>query len=90
MSNIVIDLESKKIELAENYLQILNWYKASGVWRALDRRRARQLARNTFLTLLEIDGLSEKDNLHPVKMCFDITGRLVYKPYRSALKNRAK
>lgn len=79
--------ERDKFKLAEGYLQILNYYKAGWIWRLpREKKEAKKVAREVFETILAIDGLTGV-KLHPVKTCWDITGRLIYKPYRSALKS---
>jgi hypothetical protein len=79
--------EQDKRELAWGYLQILNYYKAGWIWRLpKEKIAAKKLAKEIFYTILEIDGITGV-KLHPVKTCWDITGRLIYKPYRSALKS---
>ena len=77
--------EKDKYTLAVGYLQILNYYKAQWIWRSSkEKRMVKGLAREMFDTILKIDGITEP--LHPVKTCYDITGRKVYPLYRSALK----
>ena len=81
--------EKDKYTLAVGYLQILNYYKAQWIWRLpREKKIVKKLAKEMFDTILEIDGITEK-GLHPVKTCYDITGRKVYPPYRRAIKNRA-
>jgi len=86
LSKNATESERDKYRLAWGYLQILNYYKAQWIWRLpKEKKKVKKLAKEMFDTILQIDGISEK-GLHPVKTCYDITGRKAYMPYRSALK----
>lgn len=86
LSKNATESERDKYRLAWGYLQILNYYKAQWIWRLpREKKEVKKLAKEMFDTILKIDGITEK-GLHPVKTCYDITGRKAYTPYRSALK----